>query len=67
MIEKERVKYLNNHTVKGGKYILYWMQAARRNEYNHALEYAIKRANVTKKPLFVISAFSHFTPTPKED
>jgi deoxyribodipyrimidine photo-lyase len=29
------------------------MQTAQRTEFNHALEYAIKRASVTTKPLVV--------------
>jgi deoxyribodipyrimidine photo-lyase len=53
MIEKERLKYLNNNTLGDG-YVLYWMQNAQRTEYNHALEYAIKRANDLNKPLVVM-------------
>lgn len=33
--------------------MLYWMQAAQRAEWNHALEYAIRRANDLHKPLVV--------------
>jgi len=36
-----------------GRYVLYWMQSAQRVEYNHALEYAIERANENGKPLVV--------------
>jgi len=36
--------------------VLYWMQAAQRASYNHALEYAIGRANELKQP--VVVAFS---------
>lgn len=53
MIEKERIKYLNNNTLGDG-YVIYWMQNAQRTEYNHALEYAIKRANDLSKPLVVM-------------
>ncbi len=35
--------------------MLYWMQAAQRADYNHALEYAIERANALGKP--VVGAF----------
>jgi deoxyribodipyrimidine photo-lyase len=53
MIEDTRVQLLNkNHLVKG-KYILYWMQASQRAEYNHALEFAIEQANQKKLPLIV--------------
>ncbi|MFW9958333.1 MAG: deoxyribodipyrimidine photo-lyase [Candidatus Odinarchaeota archaeon] len=34
-----------------GEYVLYWMQASQRVEYNHALEYAILRANSLDLPL----------------
>ncbi|PKL43149.1 MAG: deoxyribodipyrimidine photolyase, partial [Planctomycetes bacterium HGW-Planctomycetes-1] len=54
MLEKERIKTLNNRLIKDRKYVLYWMQAAQRAEYNHALEYAINRANEAKKPLVVV-------------
>ena len=35
--------------------MLYWMQAAQRADYNHALEHAIDRANEVRKP--VVAAF----------
>jgi deoxyribodipyrimidine photo-lyase len=53
MIQKERIKLLNDGKVRGGKYVLYWMQAAQRTEYNHALEYAIRTANKLKQPVLV--------------
>jgi len=45
MIEQGRICVLNNKKIRKGKYVLYWMQAAQRTEYNHALEYAIEKAN----------------------
>jgi deoxyribodipyrimidine photo-lyase len=54
MIQKERIEQINNSALKKGRYILYWMQAAQRAEYNHALEYAIYRANQLKLPLVVV-------------
>ena len=51
MIQKERIKLLNDKKLRGGNYVLYWMQAAQRAEYNHALEYAIRTANKLKKPV----------------
>lgn len=33
--------------------MVYWMQCSQRTEYNHALEYAIVKANELKKPLVV--------------
>ena len=48
-----RVKILNTAAIKNGRYVLYWMQASQRSEYNHALEYAILKANKLHKPLIV--------------
>ncbi|MFC1781225.1 deoxyribodipyrimidine photo-lyase [Planctomycetota bacterium] len=53
MIQKERITALNDNPVRDGGYILYWMQAAQRTEYNHALEYSIRKANELKKPVLV--------------
>ena len=53
MIQQERIRLLNDRRADGGKYVLYWMQAAQRAEYNHALEYAIRTANRLKKPVVV--------------
>ena len=53
MIQPERIKILNEKPVCDGQYVLYWMQAAQRVEYNHALEYTIRKANELKKPVVV--------------
>ena len=53
MIQHERVKPLNPHAVSRGDYVLYWMQASQRAECNHALEFAIQKANEMAKPLVV--------------
>lgn len=53
MIHDERVKMLNRHNPRKGDYVLYWMQASQRAECNHALEYAVREANVHKEPLVV--------------
>ena len=45
---------LNSKPVSRGRYVLYWMQAAQRAEYNHALEYSIRRANKLKVPVVVL-------------
>lgn len=53
------VKMQNNRIQKRlegsneGRYVLYWMQASQRVQWNHALAYAIERANVLGKPLLV--------------
>jgi deoxyribodipyrimidine photo-lyase len=53
-IQPERVRNLNDGEVrKGGGYVLYWMQQAQRAELNHALEYAVHRANELGLPLLV--------------
>ncbi len=52
-IQPERIKNLNDKPVQQGSYVLYWMQNAQRADDNHALEYAIHRANQLKKPLLV--------------
>lgn len=51
MIQIERVRKLNDKDVSPGRYVLYWMQASQRAEWNHALEYAIERANGLELPL----------------
>lgn len=38
---------------RDGEYVVYWMQANRRLEYNYALEYAVAVANTLKKPLLI--------------
>jgi deoxyribodipyrimidine photo-lyase len=53
-IQEERVKQLNEKEIVEGDYVLYWMQEAQRAEYNHALEYAVQRANELGQPLLVI-------------
>ena len=53
MIQKERIQALNVKETKRGRYVLYWMQASQRTEYNHALEYAVVKANELHQPLVV--------------
>ena len=62
MIQKERIKLLNNGKVCDGNYVLYWMQAAQRAEYNHALEYAIRTANKLKKSVLVFFGITESWP-----
>ncbi|MHC5060271.1 MAG: deoxyribodipyrimidine photo-lyase [Planctomycetota bacterium] len=54
MVQIERITPLNNRPVRNGSYVLYWMQAAQRAEYNHALEYAIEKANELKRPVVAV-------------
>ncbi|WP_426350733.1 deoxyribodipyrimidine photo-lyase [Alloiococcus sp. CFN-8] len=54
MIQDERIKSLNNKELnQEGLYVLYWMESSQRAEYNHALEYALDRANSLGLPLIV--------------
>jgi len=51
MIHPERILKLNDRPTRPGRYVLYWMQASQRAEYNHALEYAVREANEKKLPV----------------
>ncbi len=53
-VQEERVRQLNEKEVVEGDYVLYWMQEAQRAEYNHALEYAVQRANELGQRLLVV-------------
>lgn len=62
MMYQERIHALNSKPVQDGAYVLYWMQAAQRAEWNHALEHAIQRANELHKPLIVYFALTEHFP-----
>ncbi len=52
-----RLRVLNGHPVKpDGKYVLYWMNAARRVRWNYALDHAVQLATELQKPLIVLEA-----------
>ena len=53
-IQEERIRHLNEKEVGEDDYVLYWMQEAQRVEYNHALEYAVQRANELEQRLLVV-------------
>jgi deoxyribodipyrimidine photo-lyase len=53
-IQEERIRHLNEKDIEEGDYVLYWMQEAQRVEYNHALEYAVQRANELGQRLLVV-------------
>ena len=53
-IQEERISQLNDKDVQDGDYVLYWMQEAQRAGYNHALDYAVQRANELEQPLLVV-------------
>jgi deoxyribodipyrimidine photo-lyase len=66
MIQKERVRPLNNEQEKSRDFVLYWMQASQRVEYNHALEYAAGQANARGKPLVVYFGLTEKFPEANE-
>lgn len=66
MIQKERVRALNQKPVSKGTYVLYWMQASQRAEYNQALEYAILKANELHQPLIVFFGITDHFPEANE-
>lgn len=53
MIQDSRIKPLNLHPAHNGEYVLYWMQSSQRAYSNHALEYAVQRANELGQPVLV--------------
>ncbi len=53
-IQQERIRLLNEKEGGDGDYVLYWMQEAQRAEHNHALEYAVQRANDLDQRLLVV-------------
>lgn len=53
MIQPTRVHDLNALPELPGQYVLYWMQQSVRTRYNHALEWAVRRANEIDLPVLV--------------
>jgi len=66
MVQKERIKALNKRGIKKGEYVLYWMQGSQRVEYNHALEYAILKANELRQPAIVFFGITDHFPEGNE-
>jgi deoxyribodipyrimidine photo-lyase len=61
MIHEERIRKLNKKEMRRGAYVLYWMQASQRADWNHALEYAVRAGNERSEPvLAVFGLTSHF-------
>jgi deoxyribodipyrimidine photo-lyase len=58
MIQAARVRTLNDRDGRPGDYVLYWMQASQRAEANHALQYAVRRANELHLPVVVLFALT---------
>jgi deoxyribodipyrimidine photo-lyase len=66
MIQQERIQALNAKAMRRGRYVLYWMQASQRTEYNHALEYALIKANELRQPLVVFFGITDHFPEGNE-
>lgn len=59
----ERTRLLNEKAANNeGKYILYWMQMFKRTTHNHALNFAIREANLRKIPLVVYEGLKYYYP-----
>lgn len=59
MIQQERIKFRGEGEMNESGYaVVYWMQQSQRNEFNHALEYAIFRANQMNLPVVVFFALT---------
>ena len=54
MIQPERIQRLSEQAIRQGRFVLYWMQASQRAEWNHALEYAVQQGNEQKIPVVVL-------------
>ncbi len=54
MIHPARIHRLNDKPARQGGFVLYWMQQSQRAEWNHALEYAVERANELGLPVAVV-------------
>ncbi|MBD3346115.1 MAG: deoxyribodipyrimidine photolyase [Chitinivibrionales bacterium] len=62
MIHPARITGLNSKPLAKGDYVLYWMQQSQRAEYNHALEYAIEKANELQIPPVVFFGITNNFP-----
>jgi deoxyribodipyrimidine photo-lyase len=59
----ERTIRLNDKPINtNARYVLYWMQMYKRVEYNHALKFAIEKANELKLPLVVYEGLKYYYP-----
>ncbi len=66
MIQQSRIKALNARDAKKGDFVLYWMQASQRAEGNHALEYAVRRADELRLPVVVFFGLTDDFPEANE-
>jgi len=66
VVEPERIQFLNDRDASRGKYVLYWMQASQRAEFNHALEYAVQQANERNQPVVAVFGLTEQFPEANE-
>lgn len=60
---KERVLLINDREVDPkARYVLYWMQMFKRVDNNHALMWAVRKANELKLPLVVYEGLKYYYP-----
>ena len=53
----DRLRVLNHGEVRAdGRYVLYWMNATRRIQWNYALDRAVQLAQDLQKPLVLLEA-----------
>jgi deoxyribodipyrimidine photo-lyase len=63
MQTQERVTLLNDRNANTqGRYVLYWMQMTKRAHHNHALNFAIQKANELKLPIVVYEGLKYYYP-----
>ena len=66
MVEPERIRPLNDKPVGDGRFVLYWMQASQRAEWNHALEFAVRQANGRRQPVVALFGITDAYPEANE-
>ncbi len=66
LIDDARVQHHRVGDPKPGDYVLYWMQASVRAEFNHALEYAVQEANSIGCRLLVVFGLTDDYPDASE-
>ena len=58
-LKNSRVRTVSQHEINpNGRFILYWMTACRRYNYNASLDYAISLSKELSKPILVVEAVS---------
>lgn len=62
MIQPERVKPLNSKPIGRSDTVVYWMQASQREAFNHALEFAVEKANSLNKTMEIYFGLTEHFP-----